>query len=45
MSLGRDWCVSRQLWWGHQIPAYLVMEEHAEVGRRKQMGGLGMGEP
>ncbi|XP_040179358.1 valine--tRNA ligase, mitochondrial [Rana temporaria] len=19
-----DWCVSRQLWWGHQIPAYLV---------------------
>jgi valyl-tRNA synthetase len=20
----RDWCVSRQLWWGHRIPAYLV---------------------
>ncbi|XP_037079325.1 probable valine--tRNA ligase, cytoplasmic [Pollicipes pollicipes] len=20
----RDWCVSRQLWWGHQIPAYCV---------------------
>jgi valyl-tRNA synthetase len=20
----QDWCVSRQLWWGHQIPAYLV---------------------
>ncbi|XP_053578041.1 valine--tRNA ligase, mitochondrial isoform X2 [Bombina bombina] len=19
-----DWCVSRQLWWGHQIPAYRV---------------------
>ena len=19
-----DWCVSRQLWWGHRIPAYLV---------------------
>ncbi|RKP07413.1 tRNA synthetases class I-domain-containing protein [Thamnocephalis sphaerospora] len=20
-----DWCVSRQLWWGHRIPAYRVM--------------------
>ena len=20
----RDWCVSRQLWWGHRIPTYLV---------------------
>lgn len=21
----RDWCVSRQLWWGHRIPAYFVV--------------------
>lgn len=21
----RDWCVSRQLWWGHRIPAYKVL--------------------
>ncbi|XP_033622255.1 valine--tRNA ligase, mitochondrial isoform X2 [Fukomys damarensis] len=25
-----DWCVSRQLWWGHRIPAYLVVGEHLE---------------
>jgi len=22
-----DWCLSRQLWWGHQIPAWYVLED------------------
>ncbi len=28
----KDWCISRQLWWGHQIPAYYCDEcGHMEV--------------
>jgi valyl-tRNA synthetase len=23
----RDWCISRQLWWGHRIPAWYVVSE------------------
>jgi valyl-tRNA synthetase len=27
-----DWCISRQLWWGHQIPAwYVVSETNGEI--------------
>ena len=22
----QDWCISRQLWWGHRIPAYYCKE-------------------
>uniref|UniRef100_A0A9J7YC20 Valine--tRNA ligase, mitochondrial n=1 Tax=Cyprinus carpio carpio TaxID=630221 RepID=A0A9J7YC20_CYPCA len=25
-----DWCISRQLWWGHQIPAYRVTLENSK---------------
>lgn len=29
----RDWCISRQLWWGHRIPAYYCDKcGHIEVG-------------
>jgi valyl-tRNA synthetase len=23
----QDWCISRQLWWGHRCPAYLLSIE------------------
>lgn len=30
----RDWCISRQLWWGHQIPAWYCGEcEHITVSK------------
>ncbi|MCK8663210.1 valine--tRNA ligase, partial [Clostridioides difficile] len=31
----RDWCISRQLWWGHQIPAYYCQECGEIVVARK----------
>ena len=32
----RDWCISRQLWWGHRIPAYYC-EECGEIVVAKKM--------
>jgi len=30
----QDWCISRQLWWGHRIPAYYCDEcEHINVAK------------
>ena len=26
----RDWCISRQLWWGHRIPAYFLPTAEGE---------------
>ena len=32
----RDWCISRQLWWGHRIPAYYCEEcGHLHVAKAK----------
>ncbi|MFZ5560667.1 MAG: valine--tRNA ligase [Pseudomonadota bacterium] len=29
----QDWCISRQLWWGHRIPAWYDEAGHIYVGR------------
>jgi valyl-tRNA synthetase len=28
-----DWCISRQLWWGHRIPAWRCANDHITVAR------------
>jgi valyl-tRNA synthetase len=32
----QDWCISRQLWWGHRIPAWYDTEGNVYVGRTRQ---------
>ncbi|VDM97144.1 unnamed protein product [Thelazia callipaeda] len=27
----KDWCISRQLWWGHRIPAYFITVNDSKV--------------
>jgi valyl-tRNA synthetase len=31
----QDWCISRQLWWGHRIPAWYDAEGNIYVGRNE----------
>lgn len=33
MSNVRDWCISRQLWWGHQIPAWYDEDGNYVIAR------------
>jgi valyl-tRNA synthetase len=40
----QDWCISRQLWWGHQIPAWYddagnIYVARSEAEAQKQAGG------
>ena len=43
----QDWCISRQLWWGHQIPAWYsedgqVFVAHDEAGAIEQARAAGV---
>jgi valyl-tRNA synthetase len=31
----QDWCISRQLWWGHRIPAWYDEQGNVHVGRNE----------
>jgi valyl-tRNA synthetase len=33
----KDWCISRQLWWGHRIPAYYLPNGEIVVAKSKEM--------
>jgi valyl-tRNA synthetase len=44
----QDWCISRQLWWGHQIPAWYgedgqIFVAHDEAEARAQAAAQGYG--
>ncbi|WP_348680405.1 valine--tRNA ligase, partial [Alcanivorax profundi] len=32
----QDWCISRQLWWGHRIPAWYDADGNVYVGRSEE---------
>ncbi|SFN36021.1 valine--tRNA ligase [Xenorhabdus japonica] len=32
----QDWCISRQLWWGHRIPAWYDAQGNVYVGRDEE---------
>ncbi|MGR3976885.1 valine--tRNA ligase [Acinetobacter sp. 1207_04] len=32
----QDWCISRQLWWGHRIPAWYDVDGNIYVGRSEE---------
>jgi valyl-tRNA synthetase len=41
METPQDWCISRQLWWGHRIPVYFVRVAGGKNDVRAALAGPG----
>jgi valyl-tRNA synthetase len=40
----QDWCISRQLWWGHQIPVWYRKETAADIQSRESLDAASAGD-
>ena len=40
----RDWCISRQLWWGHRIPVWYVVAKAEGTGAQEYIVARNEGE-
>ncbi|MCM8826311.1 MAG: valine--tRNA ligase [Candidatus Omnitrophica bacterium] len=36
----KDWCISRQIWWGHRLPVYYCKECYQEENSRERSKGV-----
>jgi valyl-tRNA synthetase len=39
----KDWCISRQLWWGHRIPIYYAPDGRFAAGRTREEAAKRLG--